>query len=76
MKSRPRPLSIGVLALFLVLMTPRSASDAALASNAGFEPLMNSLHRFHGDKTTWSFGNAVLTGKAGGRLSATSDSLS
>ena len=64
MKSWPRPLLIGVLALFLV--TPISASDGSPASNAGFEPLMNSLHRFHGDKATWSFESGVLTGKAGG----------
>ncbi len=64
MKNRPRLLPFGVLALFLV--TSISASDAAPRSATDFEPLMNSLHRFHGDKTTWSFGNAVLTGKAGG----------
>ena len=27
---------------------------------------MNSLHRFHGDKATWSFDSGVLTAKAGG----------
>ena len=64
MKNRPRLLPFGVLALFLV--TSISASDAAPRSATDFEPLMNSLHRFHGDKTTWSFDSGVLTGKAGG----------
>ena len=52
----------GTLAL---LVTWHSASYASATSEADFVPLMNSLERFHGDKTTWSLENGVLSGKAG-----------
>ena len=50
---------------FALLVTWNLASYAAAATEAGFVPLMNSLERFHGDKTAWSFENGVLSGKAG-----------
>ena len=50
---------------FALLVTWSSTSNPAAASEADFVPLMNSLERFHGDKTSWSFENGVLSGRAG-----------
>ena len=68
MKHKPGLLPCGVLA-FCVL-TSISALVAAPASSTDFAPLMNSLHRFHGDKTTWTFEGGVLTAKASGKEAA------
>lgn len=62
MKHPPR-LLLGIFAL--LAMTPNWASYAASAPVSSFAPLMNSLDRFHGDKTTWSFDGGVLSGTAG-----------
>lgn len=51
-------------ATFALLLTWNPTSYAAATSEADFVPLMNSLERFHGDKTTWSFENGLLRGRA------------
>ena len=61
MKHHPR-LLMGIFALLLMLCS--SASHPAPALGAGFVPLMNSLDRFYGDKTTWFFDRGVLSSKA------------
>ena len=51
-------LTAQILALLVI-------PTVAFGAEAGFEPLMTSLERFHGDKGTWALGQDVLSGRLG-----------
>ncbi len=64
MRFNLRLLVPGILGLLLATSNFVPRSDAA--SSEKFLPLMDSLKRFSGDKTAWSFGGGILTGRANG----------
>jgi hypothetical protein len=61
MKHKQKLLPIGILTLFVA-----TAVSASFGASSQATPLMRSLHRFHGDKATWSFESGVLSGEHGG----------